>query len=85
VACSPIRGMLIGCINIMLDVLIRLIDIQCFPSYICQCNALSSSPSTKVAHQPNNKNDKSQKRDDAFLIWSDALPQLSIRQFLINA
>jgi hypothetical protein len=28
----------------------------------------------------NNKNDKSQKRDDAFLIWSDALPQLSIGQ-----
>jgi hypothetical protein len=26
------------------------------------------------------KNDKSQKRDDAFLIWSDALPQLSIGQ-----
>jgi hypothetical protein len=30
--------------------------------------------------QSNNKNDKSQKRYDAFLIWSDALPQLSIRQ-----
>jgi hypothetical protein len=26
------------------------------------------------------KNNKSQKRDDAFLIWSDALPQLSIGQ-----
>jgi hypothetical protein len=26
------------------------------------------------------KNDKSQKRDDTFLIWSDALPQLSIGQ-----
>jgi hypothetical protein len=28
----------------------------------------------------NSKNDKSQKRDDASLIWSDALPQLSIGQ-----
>jgi hypothetical protein len=28
----------------------------------------------------NSKNDKSQKRDDAFLIWLDALPQLSIGQ-----
>jgi hypothetical protein len=28
--------------------------------------------------QSNNKNDKSQKRDDTFHIWSDALPQLSI-------
>jgi hypothetical protein len=30
--------------------------------------------------QFNNKNDKSQKRDDVLLIWSDALPQLSIGQ-----
>jgi hypothetical protein len=30
--------------------------------------------------QSNNKNDKSQKRDGAFLIWSDPLPQLSIGQ-----
>jgi hypothetical protein len=30
--------------------------------------------------QSNSKNDKSQKRDDAFMIWSDALPQLSIGQ-----
>jgi hypothetical protein len=29
---------------------------------------------------PNNKNDKSSVRDDAFSIWSDALPQLSIGQ-----
>jgi hypothetical protein len=28
--------------------------------------------------QSNNKNDKFEKRDDVFLIWSDALPQLSI-------
>jgi hypothetical protein len=30
--------------------------------------------------QSNNKNDKSQKRDDVLLSWSDALPQLSIGQ-----
>jgi hypothetical protein len=30
--------------------------------------------------QFNSKNDKSWKRDDVFLIWSDALPQLSIGQ-----
>jgi hypothetical protein len=30
--------------------------------------------------QSNSKNDKSQKRDDTFLIWSDTLPQLSIGQ-----
>jgi hypothetical protein len=30
--------------------------------------------------QSNSKNDKSQKRDDAFLIWLDALPKLSIGQ-----
>jgi hypothetical protein len=30
--------------------------------------------------QSNNKNDKSQKRDDAFLILLDALPELSIGQ-----
>jgi hypothetical protein len=35
---------------------------------------------TEGAIQPNNKNDKSQKRDDMFLIWSDVLPQLSIMQ-----
>jgi hypothetical protein len=35
---------------------------------------------TEGAIQLNSKNDKSQKRDDAFLIWSDALPQLRIRQ-----
>jgi hypothetical protein len=37
------------------------------------------------AHQIDSKNDKSQKRDDVFLIWLDALPQPSIRQFLIGA
>jgi hypothetical protein len=30
--------------------------------------------------QSNNNNDKSQKRDDVFLIWSDALPQLNNKQ-----
>jgi hypothetical protein len=30
--------------------------------------------------QSNNKNDKSQKRDDTFLIWLDALPHLNIEQ-----
>jgi hypothetical protein len=30
--------------------------------------------------QSNSKNDKSKKKDDMFLIWSDALPQLSIGQ-----
>jgi hypothetical protein len=29
---------------------------------------------TEGALQPNNKNDKSQKRDNTFLIWSDASP-----------
>jgi hypothetical protein len=35
---------------------------------------------TEGATQPNNKNDRSWKRDEAFSIWSDALSQLSIRQ-----
>jgi hypothetical protein len=30
--------------------------------------------------QSSSKNDKSQKRDDVLLIWSDALPELSIGQ-----
>jgi hypothetical protein len=37
----------------------------------------------EAVNQPNSKNDNSQKRDDVLPIWSDALPQLSIRQFLI--
>jgi hypothetical protein len=83
--CSPIHRMMINCATIMLDVLIWLIKIQCFSSYICQCIALSFSPLIEEAHQPNSKNDKSQKRDDTFLIWLDALPQLSFWQFLIGA
>jgi hypothetical protein len=46
---------------------------------------LSSGPSIEGAHQPNSKNDKSQKRDVVFLIWLDSLPQPNIRQFLIGA
>jgi hypothetical protein len=84
-ACSLVRKMLISYANIMLDVFIKLIKIQYFSSYICQYITLSSGLSTEGAHEPNNKNDKSQKRDDAFLIWLDALPKLSIRQFLIGA
>jgi hypothetical protein len=34
----------------------------------------------KETLQSNSKNDKSQKRDGVFQIWSDALPQLSIEQ-----
>jgi hypothetical protein len=45
---------------------------------------LSYGLSTEGAHQPDNKNDKSQKRDDVFLIWLDALPQPSIRRFWID-
>jgi hypothetical protein len=45
---------------------------------------LFSGPSTEGAHQPSSKNDKSQKRDDVPPIWLDALPQPSIRRFLIG-
>jgi hypothetical protein len=37
-------------------------------------------PRSKGLISLNSKNDKSQKRNDAFLIWSDASPQLSIGQ-----
>jgi hypothetical protein len=46
--------------------------------------ALSSGLSTEGAHQLNSENDRSQKRDDVFHIWLDALPQSGIRQFLID-
>jgi hypothetical protein len=65
--------------NTMPDVFIWLIKIYCFTSYKNLHVTLSSGPSTEEAHQPNNQNDKPKKRDDAFLIWLDALPQPSIR------
>jgi hypothetical protein len=60
-ACSLIHGMQTSCANIMSDIFILLIKIQCFSSYICYHVTLSSSPSTEGVHQPNNKNNKSQK------------------------
>jgi hypothetical protein len=64
--------------------IIWLIKIKCFSSYIYQYTTLSFGPLTELAHQYNNKNDKSRKRDDVLPIWLYALPQLSIRQFLIG-
>jgi hypothetical protein len=69
----------------MPDVFIYLIKIHYFSSYIYHHVTLFFGPMIEGAHQIDSKNDKSQKRDDVFLIWLDALPQPSFRQFLIGA
>jgi hypothetical protein len=70
--CYLAHEMPISCANTMPDVFIQLVKIQCFSSYKNLHVILSFGPSTEGAHQPNSKNDKSQKRDDTFPIWLDA-------------
>jgi hypothetical protein len=65
------------------DTMFFILHLSAYP-IIFQAISKSGMPDlvaqTEGVIQPNNKNDKSQKRDDAFLIWSDASPQLSIGQ-----
>jgi hypothetical protein len=79
--CSPTQGMSISCANTMHDIFIWLIKIHCVSSYKSLNVTLSFSLLTEGTHQSNSKNDKSQKRDNTFLIWSDVLPQSSINSW----